>query len=144
MFCALTANQTDGPCQLWMLPGREAVIVARAQTLRELHAEAAGRNEALVALEALTKESGARQERLREAMQACQHLQSELEAAQVAPVLIGRRPCASCTACGWLGSCCQTGASEFRSKGGWPSAGDEVLERFAGKALLTSCQNRKV
>ncbi len=63
------------------------VVLARLQTLRELHAEAAGRNEALVALEALTGESGARQERLREAMQACQHLQSELEAAQVAPLL---------------------------------------------------------
>lgn len=61
------------------------VFLARLQTLRELHAEAAGRNEALVALEGVTREAGARQERLREAMQACQHLQSELEAAQVGP-----------------------------------------------------------
>ena len=63
--------------------GTRLIILVHVQTLRELHAEAAGRNEALLALEALTQESGARQERLREAMQACQHLQSELEAAQV-------------------------------------------------------------
>jgi hypothetical protein len=65
------------------LVGLEFIALACLQTLRELHAEAAGRNEALLALEALTNEAGARQERLREAMQACQHLQSELEAAQV-------------------------------------------------------------
>lgn len=53
------------------------------QALREVHAEASGRNEALVALDSLTKETAAKQARLVEAMQACQHLQSELEAAQV-------------------------------------------------------------
>ncbi len=53
------------------------------QALREVHAEASGRNEALVALDSLTKEAAAKQARLVEAMQACQHLQSELEAAQV-------------------------------------------------------------
>lgn len=57
--------------------------LACVQALKELHAEAAGRNEALVALESLTKESAAKQMRLVEAMQACQRLQSELEAAQV-------------------------------------------------------------
>lgn len=90
------------------LSGLKFVFLACLQTLKELHAEAAGRNEALVALEGLTKESAARQERLREAMQACQHLQSELEAAQV-PLhsLSGRltsMPLVVCTL-----SCCSQG-----------------------------------
>lgn len=58
-------------------------VFFHVQTLQELHTEAAGRNEVLVALESLTKESAAKQARLVEAMQACQHLQSELEASQV-------------------------------------------------------------
>jgi hypothetical protein len=125
------ANRTQKQLnQQSTLVGLIFVPSARVQTLRELHSEAAGRNEALVALEALTQESGVRQERLREAMQACQHLQSELEAAQVAPVLIALQLCESRVACVCSGKLLPHGASECGAKGGWPSAGDEVLDKL--------------